>query len=260
MKYLIVLLLFFLLGSPAFAASGLTGTYFNGISFNTPVFSRVDSSINFDYDYGSPDPRIPVDNFSVRWTGYITPQFTEIYTFTAFSDDGVRLWINNQKVIDEWYVHPELDFTGKIGLLAGRAYPITVEYYEGPGDGVIKLSWSSPSQPKQIVPSTRLSTVDTSSVAPTALPTAVPTAIPTVRPSATLAPSSTPAPLPTNTPVAPTTVNLCGSKIEGDFDCNGTLQLADYAFLRNASNRNSLTTEIQNKFLLWKAAFIRLMR
>src|ERR1041385_3700987 len=81
---------------------GLTGNYYNGMNFETPVLSRKDNTINFDWGTGSPDPVLQADAFSVRWTGQIQPKYSETYTFYLNSDNGRRLWINNQLVIDKW--------------------------------------------------------------------------------------------------------------------------------------------------------------
>ena len=63
---------------------------------------RMDTNINFNWGTGSPDPSISADNFTVRWTGSVQPQFNETYTFYTTTDDGVRLWVNGQLLIDEW--------------------------------------------------------------------------------------------------------------------------------------------------------------
>jgi hypothetical protein len=61
--------------------------------------------VDFNWGTGSPDPSIAADNFSARWTGQVQPVSTQAYTFYTVSDDGVRLWVNNQLVIDNWTDH-----------------------------------------------------------------------------------------------------------------------------------------------------------
>ena len=96
------------------------------------------------------------DTFSVRWTGYLEPRFSETYTFHTNSDDGVRLWVNGQLLIDNWTIHPPTENTGTIALTAGRWYEVKLEYYQAAGAPTIQLFWSSPSQPKEIVPNSQI--------------------------------------------------------------------------------------------------------
>jgi hypothetical protein len=90
--------------------------------------------------------------FSARWTGLIEPQFSEEYSFFTRSNDGVRLWIDDKLVIDNWTDHSETEDQGKIKLEAGKRYKLKLEYFYAGGWGVTRLSWASASQPKQIVP------------------------------------------------------------------------------------------------------------
>jgi len=103
------------------------------------VLTREDANINFDWGVGSPAPSMPADQFSARWTRYIdvTPG---TYRFTVTSDDGIRIWIDNELVLDEWYDHPPTTFTFDKYLGPGHHY-FKVEYYENGGQAVAKLSW-----------------------------------------------------------------------------------------------------------------------
>ncbi len=105
---------------------------------------------------------LAAESFSVRWTGLVDPQFSETYTFTTTSDDGVRLWVDGKKVIDNWTDHGAKDDSGQAALEAGKRVPVVLEYYQGGGGAVAKLAWSSPSQKKQIVPKARLLLPDAS--------------------------------------------------------------------------------------------------
>ncbi|MCX8131224.1 MAG: PA14 domain-containing protein [Clostridia bacterium] len=141
----------------------MKGEYYNNIDFTELKVAQVDSSVNFDWGNNAPHSAMNSDTFSVRWTGQIQPLYTENYTFHTNSDDGIRLWINGQKVIDNWTDHSLTENTGTISLTAGQKYEIKTEYYDKGGDAVIKLHWSSPSQTKQIVPKSQLypSEIDT---------------------------------------------------------------------------------------------------
>jgi glucose/arabinose dehydrogenase len=136
--------------------TGLRGEYFNNRDFTAPVLTRTDATVNFDWGSGSPDSRMAPNTFSVRWTGQVQPRYSETYTFYTTSDDGVRLYINNQLVINRFVDQSAREASGQITLQAGQKYDIRLEYYENGGNAVSKLLWSSASQGKEIIPQSRL--------------------------------------------------------------------------------------------------------
>ncbi|MES2733800.1 MAG: PA14 domain-containing protein [Bacteroidota bacterium] len=136
--------------------NGLMANYFNGTNFENRVLQRVDPTINFDWAAGSPDGTVLMDGFSARWIGQIQPAFSETYTFIINSDNGRRLWINDQLIIDKWLSDWSIEYTGTIALQAGQKYNIRLEYFEDYGGANCKLEWSSPSQLRQVVPQARL--------------------------------------------------------------------------------------------------------
>ncbi len=138
------------------AGTGLHADYFTGITLGTTVIGRVDATVNFDWGNGSPDPAVPADQFSARWTGQVQPLYSEAYTFYTTSDDGVRLWVNGNVLVDNWTDHGPVENFGTINLTAGQKYDIKMEYYENGGGAQAKLSWSSPSAAKGIIPTTQL--------------------------------------------------------------------------------------------------------
>ncbi|HEX7665288.1 MAG TPA: PA14 domain-containing protein, partial [Polyangiaceae bacterium] len=135
--------------------TGLEGDYYAGTAFQKLVTTRTDKTIDFTWS-GSPASGVPADGFSVRWTGQVLPLYSQTYTFYAQSDDGVRVWVNGTKIIDNWTDHGSTENTGTIALTAGKKVDVKVEYYENTGNAVAELSWSSPSQTKQIVPTSQL--------------------------------------------------------------------------------------------------------
>ncbi len=139
-----------------FAPTGFAGHYYDNNDFTGTQLDRIDSSVNFTYGTGSPDPSIGADNFSVHWTGQLLPQYTQTYTFYTTSDDGVRLWINGQPIIDNWTTHGSTVNTGTIALVAGQRYDLWMDYYEGTNTATAKLEWSSTSQARQVIPANRL--------------------------------------------------------------------------------------------------------
>ena len=138
-------------------SQGLKGQYYEGKNFNTLLETRIDPTVNFDWGAGSPDAAVlPSDNFSVRWTGQLQPKYSETYTFYTTSDDGIRLWINGQLLIDHWTPHGTTEDSSTLALQAGQNYDIKLEYYENSGGAVAALSWSSLSQAKEIIPQSQL--------------------------------------------------------------------------------------------------------
>ena len=112
------------------AANGLSGVYFNDIRLTDKAFERQDPSINFDWKEGSPGSGVNRDSFSVRWTGSIVPRYSETYTLTTASDDGVRLWINGKRLISNWTHHSLEENNGTIRLEARKFYALKLEYYD----------------------------------------------------------------------------------------------------------------------------------
>jgi glucose/arabinose dehydrogenase len=141
---------------------GLTGEYFDNIDFTNLRLTRTDATVNFNFGTGSPDPLVGADTFSVRWTGTITPEFSQAYTIYTTSDDGIRVSINGALVINKFTDHAPTENSGVTAVLnAGQAYPIQIDFFENGGGATATLSWSSTSQPKQIIPQSRLAPRDT---------------------------------------------------------------------------------------------------
>ncbi len=155
-----VVVVTFLNSSVVGRGTGLTGHYWTTqlrTTNGTPTLVRVDATVNFDWGNGSPDPSISVDQFTALWTGQVQPEFNETYTFYTYTDDGVRLWVNNQLIINQWVDQGPTEWTGTAtNLAAGRRYDIKMAYYENGGGAVAQLSWSSPSTAKAIIPQSQL--------------------------------------------------------------------------------------------------------
>jgi hypothetical protein len=142
--------------TPTPVANGLLGTYFNNADFTGTAAMRIDPNIAFNWGTGAPISGIAADTFSVRWTGYVVPRYSQRYTFYAKTDDGVRLWVNNVQIINRWRNQSATEVSGTITLTAGQRYPIRMDYYENGGNAVAELRWSSSSQAKQLIPTTQL--------------------------------------------------------------------------------------------------------
>ena len=136
---------------------GIRGDYYRGMNFENHVLTRTDTQINFNWgDPGGPDPAVGNDGFSARWTGEVEAAFTETYTFYTSTDDGARLWVDGQQLVNSWVDQGTTEYRGTIDLVAGNTYSLIMEYYENGGGAVAELRWSSPSTPKQIIPQAAL--------------------------------------------------------------------------------------------------------
>jgi hypothetical protein len=104
-----------------------------------PVLVRQEPAIDYDWGLGSPHPTVNPDHFSARWTRYIdvTPGN---YRFTALVDDGVRIWVDGQLIIDAWKDQAATLYTSTIYLGPGH-HLVVVEYYERTGGAIARVSW-----------------------------------------------------------------------------------------------------------------------
>jgi hypothetical protein len=120
--------------------AGFKGEYFANITLaGAPVLCRDDASVNFNWGSGSPSPSIPADNFSARWSRTVTFS-AGTYSFTVGSDDGSRLYIDGNLVIDRWVAQAYRTRTVQVALSAGP-HEIRLEYFEATGSARVTLSW-----------------------------------------------------------------------------------------------------------------------
>jgi hypothetical protein len=148
--------------------TGLQGQYWSnqhetpnepGTFDGPPTLTRVDPTIDFNFGNGSPDPTISANTFAVIWSGQIQPYYSDSYTFTATTDDGVRVWVDNHLIIDQWINHGAAAWSGTISLNANQKYSFVMEYYENTGAALAQLAWSGSIQPNQIIPQSQLYSV-----------------------------------------------------------------------------------------------------
>jgi len=130
---------------PARAFRDMKGEYFTNQELTgDPALVRADSQIAFNWGTGSPDKAIPNVHFSARWTGKLVSETTGDYTISLTSDDGTRLWLNGQKVIDDWTVHPAKLDEATFHFEAGVPVEFKLEYFQETGDAVMKFGWGLP--------------------------------------------------------------------------------------------------------------------
>jgi len=123
-----------------------TGSYFANASLTgAPVLVRQDAAINFDWGGGSPATGVPADQFSVRWTRTI--DFAEAtYRFTTVTDDGARLYIDGELVIDKWVDQAATEWTADVSLTGGE-HTVVMEYYDQLFDASARLTYFNLSTP-----------------------------------------------------------------------------------------------------------------
>ncbi len=131
--------------------NGLQGQYFDTADLTNATLVRTDADVNFNWGTGSPESSISADTFSVRWSGQVEAQFTESHDFHVVANDGARLWVNGQLLIDS-FEDATTNASGSIDLISGRRYDIQLEYREDTGNASVRLEWSSASQNRQVIP------------------------------------------------------------------------------------------------------------
>ena len=115
--------------------------YANNSLTDGPVKIREDASVDFAWKNTSPIPDIvPVDKFSVRWQGNFN-FVADKYRFIAQADDGMRLWVDGNLVINQWQTNANSEYTYDLPMTAGK-HLIKVEYHEESGDATARLSWA----------------------------------------------------------------------------------------------------------------------
>ncbi len=147
-----------------FTDQGLTGTYYSDNNFTTAAFTRKDVRLDFNWDStirpgGSTSPGyrdVGTDNFSARWGGQLIPRFSETYTFSGFADDVFKLEIKPAgptaytTVVDQT-ANTGVNFSGTYAMTAGQRYDVRISFREFTGNAAVRLLWSSPSTPAEVI-------------------------------------------------------------------------------------------------------------
>src|SRR5207253_3021647 len=119
--------------------------YFSNMTLTAPATrTACETTIAIDWGAGGPSG-LPVDFFSVRWTGRFQFGGGSV-TFTATADDGMRVFLDGVAIIDQWHDQPATTYTTTQNVSAGE-HEVKVEYYEKTGDAVAQVSWTSPTAP-----------------------------------------------------------------------------------------------------------------
>jgi outer membrane protein OmpA-like peptidoglycan-associated protein len=130
--------------APLPTSTGIVGEYYEGTNFERFVTRRYDATLAFDWGHAPPVPGVPAEYFSVRWTGWLVPPVSGRYVLHATVDDGIRIWLNDQLVMNEWRPQPVRTFTTTVELKAGQPYKLRVDYYQDILDTRMRLTWQRP--------------------------------------------------------------------------------------------------------------------
>jgi hypothetical protein len=128
-------------GGVAIPSGAFRGTYFSDKNLTTQAFQRQDAAIHFDWGTGGPGTGVGADNFSVRWEGDWSFSSAGTYRFTTTSDDGSRVYVDGNLVVNHWSDHAATSLTGDVQLTAGT-HRVKVEYYEAGGGASANVGWA----------------------------------------------------------------------------------------------------------------------
>jgi beta-glucosidase len=142
---------------------GLVAEYFTNSSLSgPPLVTRVDPALDFVWNNISPAPGIPIENYSVRWSGELVAPADGDYRIGASSDEAFRLSFDGQVLVDDWVVYGqrgERTFTTLVRLQAGHAYPVKLEYFRRFRESFARLVWVPPNLTQEAVDAARKSDV-----------------------------------------------------------------------------------------------------
>lgn len=136
------LLLFASIFTKANAQSGLLAEYYDGTNFERFVSKNYVGNIENYWDEEPPVEGIDPHSCSVRWTGKLRPAKTASYVFSAIVDDGIRVWIDGDMIINQWGLNDLGVFEGSKKLVANQEYDLKVEYFNALYEAEIKLMWA----------------------------------------------------------------------------------------------------------------------
>jgi len=142
----------------ALKTGGVIGFWYDlrGESRNLAKGRLVEVTEHPTIDFTDYNPQGIADYYGCRIVGFISPRYSETYTFYVTSDDGVRVWFNGRLVVDAWRDQGATTYSWTATLTANYWYPIVIEHYEHGGSERLLLEWESSSQAREVVPAERL--------------------------------------------------------------------------------------------------------
>ena len=136
---------------------GLYAQYYNNMTLSgTPVVTQVDQNYNVNYNGTAPVAGVNADQWSAKWTGTFTPSVTGTYYFSTTGDDGSRLFVNGQELVNNWRDGYAITSDGSISLTAGQAVPIEIDYYQDGGGSELFVGAQAPDSTSPIAAAAQL--------------------------------------------------------------------------------------------------------
>ena len=152
---------------------GLIGEYFKYRNFDGKdrLIQRLDQEVKFDFGNAAPQEKgFDPHHFSISWEGSVLAPDTGEYEFNVRTDHAVYLYLNNGKtpLVDAWVKSgSDVDHRGTIKLIAGRYYPLRIEFSKStqgvnddaqtknkpPAKAFFELCWSRPKLAEEVIPS-----------------------------------------------------------------------------------------------------------
>jgi beta-glucosidase len=126
-------------------ADGLRAQYFSNLTLSgTPILDRIDQRIDFDWATGNPSRGSLPLQFTVRWIGVIRTNDSSLHVFSVRADAGIRVFLNDELIINDWTDHAARPKVATRFLEAGRIYRVRVEYKNSGGGGAVaQFGWAS---------------------------------------------------------------------------------------------------------------------
>jgi hypothetical protein len=135
---------------------GLLGEYFADGVLSDRRTTRIDAAVDFAWGSNAPAPHMPSHDYSVRWTGWVRAPRRGQYRFFTESDDGVRLWIDGRRLVDDWTAHATKENASEEIELEGGPHALRLEYFNAQGAATVRLRCQGPGLEKQLVPTALL--------------------------------------------------------------------------------------------------------
>ena len=150
MKRLLLCLTFIVISYSFLQSQGtLKAEYYNGIDFEQYVDEQTVSKIDFYWDRYAPMDGVDPNSCSVRYTGQLqSPRSGNVF-FTAYVDDGIRVWLNDTLLINNWRLNDHGFSEGKLYMEANTKYDLKIEYFNALNEAELRLLWKLPEDPKQ---------------------------------------------------------------------------------------------------------------
>lgn len=131
---------------------GLKAEFFGNKNLEgTPILSRTDSQVNFEWPDGTPSPGLPSENFSVRWTGMLVAPRTADYSVSFVCDDGGRVFLDGALIAEDWSDHAPKPVTFTKHFVAGEKHSLKIEYFQSGGGAVAQLLWQTDGAPNEAI-------------------------------------------------------------------------------------------------------------